>query len=259
MSLRLAWLGHSTTVLDVQGVRLVTDPLLTRHPGPLRRRGDAPDGRSWRETDGVLLSHLHHDHAHLPSLRLLPGVPVVTGAENAGWLRARGISPVVGLAGDDWAGIGARQGEAAVRVRLTPAVHGSRPMPHRPNGAHGHLVRAGEHTIWVAGDTELFSQMADLPRLAGAPIDLAVVPISGWGPRLSAGHMDADRAARACALVGARAAVPVHWGTLHLPGGRHLPRGWMDRAAAGFAGALRRYAPGCQAVVLHRGESVALF
>ena len=86
--------------------------------------------------------------------------------------------------------------------------------------------------------------MADLPALAGGPIDLALIPVGGWGPRLSGGHMDPVQAARACVTVGARAAVPVHWGTLHAPVSRRLPPGWMDRAGPAFAHAAARRGAG---------------
>jgi L-ascorbate metabolism protein UlaG (beta-lactamase superfamily) len=82
-------------------------------------------------------------------------------------------------------------------------------MPHRPNDANGHLLRAPEGTIWVAGDTSLYDGIADLPTLAGRRVDLAVVPIGGWGSRLSGGHMGPQEAAQACAMVRARAAVGV--------------------------------------------------
>jgi L-ascorbate metabolism protein UlaG (beta-lactamase superfamily) len=70
---------------------------------------------------------------------------------------------------------------------------------------------------------------------------------------LSGGHMDPVQAAHACAVSGARIAVPVHWGTLHAPASRRLPPGWMDRAGAAFHVALARVAPGCQALVLEPG------
>lgn len=285
MTLNLTWLGHSTVVLDVAGpqgghVRLVTDPLLQRHAGLLRRRGERP-APAWRDADAVLLSHLHHDHAELRSLRLLPGAPVLTAPANARWLRARGLRGV-GLE-DGWCPVGDIGVDVA--VRLAPAVHGHRPMPHRPNAASGHLVRVGaavpgagpdgargrpaggehgapEHgvidgatRVWVVGDTEHFPGMARLPALAGGPVDVALVPVSGWGPRLSRGHLGPAQAARVCAEVGVRVAVPVHWGTLHAPGGRDLPRGWMDHAGAAFEAAVRREAPSTQAVVLRPGES----
>jgi L-ascorbate metabolism protein UlaG (beta-lactamase superfamily) len=131
-------------------------------------------------------------------------------------------------------------------------------MPHRPNDAHGHLVQAPGTTVWVAGDTELYPDMAGLAELAGAPIDLAVVPVSGWAPRLSGGHMGHEEAARACDVVGARHAIPVHWGTLHVPAGKHLPRGWMDRPGLAFAHDAQRLAPHCEPVVLHPGDSWTL-
>jgi L-ascorbate metabolism protein UlaG (beta-lactamase superfamily) len=108
--------------------------------------------------------------------------------------------------------------------------------------------------VWFAGDTSLVDAMAAIPEQAGGPVDLALVPISGWAPRLSAGHMGPAEAAEACAVVGARTAVPVHWGTLHTPFGRHLPRGWMDRPAGLFAAAMSERAPACRVLLPQAGE-----
>jgi len=237
--LRVAWLGHSTVVLDLDGVRLVTDPLLRHHNGPLRRRGPRPASTAWTGADVVLLSHLHHDHAELSSLRMLADAPVLTGHVNAAWLRRRGLTGV-GL-DDEW-----REIVGGVAVRLVKAVHHARPMPHRPNGAYGHLVRAHGAVVWFAGDTSLYDEMAEIPRLADRPgIDLALVPIGGWGPRLSPGHMGPEEAAIACAMTRADTVLPVHWGTLHPPG-MHRFGNWMDRPFAEFRRALAATAPGCR-------------
>ncbi|GEM00293.1 MBL fold metallo-hydrolase [Cellulomonas terrae] len=254
MTLRLRWLGHASTVLDVDDVRLLTDPLLLRHAGLLRRRGAAPRPADWQGADAVLLSHLHHDHAELGSLRLLDDVPVLTAPANARWLRSRGIGAAAGLSDTHWWQVPGSD----VRLRLVPAVHVHRPMPHRPNAAHGFVVVTDSFRVWFAGDTAPFAAMADLPALAGGPIDLALVPVGGWGPRLSGGHMDAVQAARACAVVGARAAVPVHWGTLHAPVSRRLPPGWMDRAGPAFAHAAARVAPSVHVHVVEPGEQIEL-
>lgn len=251
---RVRWLGHATTVLDLDGVRLLTDPLLRGHAGLLRRRGAAPDPDHWAGADAVLVSHLHHDHAELGSLRQLPGVPVLTAPSNARWMRGRGVGAALGVPDHVWWTVPGSE----VRVRLAPAVHGDRPMPHRPNTAHGFLVDAPSARVWFAGDTAPFAAMHDLPALLGGAVDLALVPVGGWGPRLSGGHMDAQQAARACAAVHARAAVPVHWGTLHPPASRRLPPGWMDRAGPAFAAAVARFAPGCRVHVLAPGEQVRL-
>jgi L-ascorbate metabolism protein UlaG (beta-lactamase superfamily) len=248
--LRLTWLGHSSVVIDLHGVRLITDPLLLDRVGPLRRRGSRPEADSWAGADAVLLSHLHHDHAHLKSLRLLPDVPVVTAPANVPWLRRHGITEAIEL--DDGGEFVVRE---RVRVRPTPAIHGHRPMPHRPNAANGHLVQSPNVTVWIVGDTELYPEMADLPALAGAPIDIAVVPVGGWAPRLSGGHLGPAAAAQACARVGARWAVPVHWGTLHVRGAANVPMGWMDRPGPAFVDAVGRVAPDCRAVLLSPGQS----
>ncbi len=254
MTLKVRWLGHASAVLDVGGVRLLTDPLLLRHAGLLRRRGAAPRREDWQGADAVLLSHLHHDHAELGSLRLLGDVPVLSAPANARWLRGRGVAGAVGLTDTRWWTVPGSD----VRLRLVPAVHVHRPMPHRPNSTHGFLVVSDSFRVWFAGDTAPFAAMADIPALAGGPIDLALVPVGGWGPRLSGGHMDAGQAARACVSVGARAALPVHWGTLHAPVSRRLPPGWMDRAGPAFAHAAARVAPGMQVHVVAPGEQIEL-
>lgn len=265
--LRVTWLGHSTVVLDVPRTgggtaRLVTDPLLRRHAGLLRRRGERPDVDAWRGADAALLSHLHHDHAELGSLRLLGGVPVLTAPANARWLRAKGLrgvglelppAPPARPPGHDAAHLAGWHDVAGVQVRLTPAVHGDRPMPHRPNAASGHLVRGRGATVWAVGDTEHYPGVGRVRELAGGRVDVALVPVSGWGPRLSGGHLGPRGAAEVCAEVRPRVAVPVHWGTLHVPGGQHLPRGWMDHAGQAFAAACRRAAPDVRVVVLRPG------
>lgn len=242
MTLRVTWLGHSTVVLDLDGVRLVADPLVRRHAGILRRRGEQPITSAWAHADAVLLSHLHHDHAEIGSLRFFREVPMVTEPTNAWWARRKGFEGR-GLADGEWATFGH---DRPVRVRLVKAVHHSRPMPHRPNAATGHLVSGASGVVWLAGDTGLFPEMADLPALAGGVIDVAVVPVGGWGPRLSAGHLGPEEAAEACAMSGARWAVPVHWQTLHLPAMQEVPPGWMDRPGPRFEAALARTAPQCR-------------
>ncbi len=254
MGIDVTWLGHSTVVLDLDGVRLIADPLLRPNAGILRRRGRRPDEEAWAGTDAVLLSHLHHDHAELASLRRLAGAPILTAPDNAAWLRRRGLNGQ-GIDENRWVPVG--QGQA-VNVKLAPAIHHSRPMPHRPNAASGHLVAATSGNVWVAGDTELFPGLEDLPAAAGGAIDVAVVPVGGWGPRLSQGHMGPREAAIACRMVGARWAIPVHWGTLHVPGGQVWPLGWMDSAGPAFAASLALEFPRCRALVLSVGKSVAI-
>lgn len=247
--MRLTWLGHSTVVLDLDGARVLTDPLLRPHVGLLRRLAPQPDPGAWRHPDVVLLSHLHHDHAEVGSLRMLRGVPLMSDPANVAWLRRRNLDPARPLS-DDWTSVG-----PGVEVRQVPAVHGHRPMPHRPNAANGHVVRGPSGTVWIAGDTELYPEMEELPDLAGGPIDVAVVPVWGWGPRLSGGHLTPEDAARAVAMTRARFAVPVHWGTLHPPFVTRFRRSWLEQPGERFARAVAEQCPGATAVVLDPGQS----
>lgn len=281
---RLTWLGHATVVIEVGGVKLLTDPLLRTHAGLLRRHQVPPAHTTWQDSDLVLLSHLHHDHAELSSLRLLDGVPIVAAHSSARWLRKHELPAVgmpVGSAKDlrqlppaRWRTVAdlyqrarvlggqVRSASSAldnVHITLTPAVHGHRPMPHRPNAATGHAVRSGSHRIWFAGDTEDYPNLGLLAQHLGGPIDLAVVPVGGWGPRLSGGHMDPVAAAQACGRIGARSAVAVHWGTLHPPIVGGLGSGWSSSGGHTFVSALAKYAPNCRPILLLPGQSRTLY
>jgi L-ascorbate metabolism protein UlaG (beta-lactamase superfamily) len=93
--------------------------------------------------------------------------------------------------------------------------------------------------------------MADL-----APIDAALLPVAGWGPTLGPGHMDAERAAEAAALLRPAVAVPIHWGTLH-PRGRR--RGaWFHRPPHRFAARVAQLAPEVDVRVLEPGAALEL-
>ena len=74
VTLAMRFVGHSTVRLEIAGTVLLTDPVLGARVGPLLRTGPAPSPGAWVDTDLVLLSHLHGDHLHLPSLRLLSAV-----------------------------------------------------------------------------------------------------------------------------------------------------------------------------------------
>jgi len=232
---RATWLGHSTLVLDLGGTRILTDPLLRSRLGMLRRRGDVPVHRHVDDVDAVLVSHLHHDHADLPSLRRLGHAPVVTHPANVPWVNRQKLG-VLEASGTDWVAV-----SPGVEVLLVRADHGARPMPHRPNGATGMLVRGGGVVVWFAGDTSLHDDMALLPELAGAPVDLALLPIGGWGPRLSPGHLGPDEAAQAAARSGALHVLPIHYGTLHPSGWPSGRLGWTTEPGERFAEALGRH------------------
>jgi L-ascorbate metabolism protein UlaG (beta-lactamase superfamily) len=200
---RVLYVGHSTVLVEMDGVRLLTDPLLGGRVLHLRRIAPV-DRRSLEGLDAVLVSHVHLDHLHLPSLRRLGReTPVVVPPGVGRLLRRKGFTEVSELA------VGAELRIGALVVRGVPAVHDDRRRPFRLRAdPMGHLIR-GTRSVYFAGDTDLFPEMAGL-----APVDVALLPIWGWGPSLgSGGHMDPGEAADAARLLRASVAIPIHWGT----------------------------------------------
>ncbi|MFF8598253.1 MBL fold metallo-hydrolase [Streptomyces sp. NPDC015232] len=208
--MEVTWWGHATCTVEDSGVRLLTDPLFTRRLAHLRRRRGALPPPEAARAEVVLVSHLHADHLHLPSLaRLAPGTRLVVprGAPEA----VPGLRRLVrrGLRISELAAGGELTVEG-VTVRAVPARHDGRRLPYGPHRAPalGYVVEGAART-YFAGDTGLFNGMAE----AVGPVDVALLPVGGWGPYLGHGHLDARRAAEALAALSPAAAVPVHYGT----------------------------------------------
>ncbi len=203
---RLTFLGHSTVLIEVAGVRVLTDPVLFDRIGPLRRVAGPVDPALHDGVDLVLLSHLHLDHLDLRSLRALgPGVELVVPVGAGPLVRRAGFPQVRELAA------GGRADWGSLAVEATPAVHGGFRPPFGPRAAAlGYVIEGADARVYFAGDTDVFAGMASL-----APdLDVALLPVWGGGPTLGRGHLDPARAARALELLRPRYAVPIHWGTL---------------------------------------------
>lgn len=203
--LALDFIGHSAVVLDLDGVRLLTDPVTRARVGPLRRVEPVPARDRLRDIDAILISHLHWDHLDVPSLRDLGrDIPTFVPAGSGSWLRGAGFTDVRELTVGGTASIG------GVVVRAVTAIHSGYRPPFGPTAPPlGYVVR-GSRSVYFAGDTDLFEGMGDF----GEPIDVALIPVWGWGPTLGRGlHLDPLRAAQALRLIRPRAAVPIHWGT----------------------------------------------
>lgn len=245
--LRATYLGHATALLEAGGARLLTDPLLRGSLlGVLRRRHIRPE-LELRGLDAVLISHVHRDHLDLPSLRRLGrGTPIVVPAGAGPLLAREGFTAVHEVRAGDRLEFG------ALRVEATPAVHGASRRGAGPTEALGYLVDGADARAYFAGDTEIFDGMADLAE----GLDLALLPIWGWGPTLGAGHMNPEQAAAALELLRPRRAVPIHWGT-YTPIGAPRIWPWMSHwPAAGFAEQARSTAPDTEVVILAPGETL---
>ena len=244
---RLTFVGHSTVLVEMAGERLLTDPLLVDGVGHIRRRVPAPDVEALSTLSAILISHAHADHLHPPSLRRLGATcPVIAPRGCARHLRRAGSGTVIEL--DE----GERHAVGAVGIEAVPAHHDGRRHPLGPSiPALGFLIE-GTARIYFAGDTDLFDGMAEL---AGR-VDVALLPVGGWGPRLPPGHMDPDAAARATALIRPAVAVPIHWGTMRSIG---APRAVSSRLpAVAFADTVARMDTGTDVRILQPGEALDL-
>lgn len=249
--MEITWWGHATCTVQDSGARVLTDPLFARRLAHLRRRRGALPPAQAAVADVTLVSHLHADHLHIPSLaRLAPDTRLlvprgarrsVPGLRRLTHLRITEVAP----------GDRVRIGDLVVRA--VPARHDGRRLPVGPHRAPalGYVIE-GESRTYFAGDTALFDGMAD----EVGPVDVALLPVGGWGPYLGEGHLDAGRAADALARLRPGSAVPVHYGT-YWPIGMdtvrphefHTPGSEFVRLAA-------ERAPGVTVHRLEHGESV---
>jgi L-ascorbate metabolism protein UlaG (beta-lactamase superfamily) len=243
------YLGHSTVLLEVPGLRILTDPFLRDRLGPLRRHGPVPEPAAMGPIEIVAISHAHPDHFDRASLEALTGDPLVIvprgigGAVRRAGLRAREV--VVG-----------EQVSIAPRWTITalPARHWR--WPAAPTTATvGYLIEGpGRIGIYFAGDTSRFD---GLRNLAGR-VDLALLPIGTWGPHMTPGHLSPRSAAQVARDIGARVAVPIHWGTLYPAGAHRILGERLTGPGVRFEAWSRLLAPGLDVRPLQPGDATTV-
>ena len=246
---RLTFLGHSTVLVDLDGVRVLTDPMLGHMAGAIRRQWPVASRTALADLAAVFISHGHWDHLDMSSLRSLPDAPELIVPVGLGRIVAKAVPGVVHevRAGD-------RLQVGDLTLEAVHAEHSRRrSLFTTSEDALGVLI-TGSSGVYFAGDTELFPAMADL---AGR-VDVALLPVGGWGPRLGAGHMDPVRAAEAAGRISPAVAIPIHWGTLYPLGLRRLARRRFERPGPTFRTAVAARAPGVEVRILAPGESMAL-
>ncbi len=245
---RIVFVGHSTVLIELEGVRMLTDPVLVSRVAHLRRHAPMVGEGVFAEPDAVLISHLHHDHLDLASLRRLGRTtPLIVPPGAARWLGGKGFDSVTELS------VGESTSVGALTVTAVEARHDGRRLGGPRAEAVGYLVR-GKRVVYFAGDTELFGEMENF---VPSP-DIALVPVAGWGPRLGSGHMSSTEAAKAVALIGPRIAIPVHWGTFMRIGLARRHRESLNDAPHSFAEEVANLAPDVEVRILAPGEGTGL-
>ncbi len=213
----LVWIGHASFLLTLGGKRILTDPVLGPRMGHLKRLSDAgiPLGEL-PPIDIVVVSHNHRDHLDPWSISKLGDKPTyVVPLGNARVIRSSAGSAAKVIELDWWETtcIG------SVEVTLVPARHWSMHFPwDRNDGLWGGFVMKGpEGTAYHSGDTGFWDRFEEIGKRAGS-IDWAMLPIGAYEPRwmMEPQHMNADEAAKAARLLGAKNFVAMHWGTFKL-------------------------------------------
>lgn len=252
---RVHYIGHATVLVDIGRIRVLTDPLLRNRVLFLQRHGrnPAPELLAERPPDIVLLSHLHYDHADLPSLRRVSPETTIIAPRGSGKYLKR------------WTGIEVHEvieGDKVqvddVEITALPAEHGQAHSIPRPMETCLSYVMRNRLSVYFAGDTDLFDEMHNVGQ--DFDLDMALLPVWGYSHRVGTGHLTPLTAAQALQRLRPRVAVPIHWGSFRFPGPHALWQGvnHLSSPPHAFAEHASHLAPQTEVRVLQPGESTSL-
>lgn len=219
--LRVTWLGHSTVLLEIDGVRVLTDPVFGQRVSPFsfigpKRFHPVPAGLAELPAlDVVLLSHDHYDHLCAETMRALAkvDVPIVTSLGVGARLERLGIA-AERITELDWGEYVTVRG---LRLTATPAQHFSgRGTTDRNHTLWSSWVlQTDRHKLFFSGDTGLTDEFAEIGKNYG-PFDLVMLEIGAFDERWGDIHLGPRNALLAHAMLGGKTLLPVHWGTFNL-------------------------------------------
>ena len=221
--LRATWLGHSTVLIEIEGKRVLTDPVWgpraspSRLIGPRRFQPIPVALRALPSIDLVLVSHDHYDHLDYPTVRELAKrhVPFVTSLGVGAHLEAWGVPPARIVELDWWESH--EDPESGLTVTAAPSQHFSgRGLKDRNATLWSSLViRSSRHAVFFSGDTGLTTEYRSIREQLG-PFDLVMLEVGGLHPSWGDVHLGPANALKALAMLGGGPFLPIHWGTFCL-------------------------------------------
>jgi L-ascorbate metabolism protein UlaG (beta-lactamase superfamily) len=220
--LRITWLGHSTTLVEIDGMRILTDPIWSERASPSRwvgpRRFHPPPLAlaDLPHLDAVVISHDHYDHLDMETVRALAarGVPFHVALGVGAHLEAFGVASAQIVEHDWWEGTKLPNG---FEIVSTPSRHFSgRGVPGRVGTLWTSWALIGpSHRVFFSGDTGLTEAFREVAARVG-PFDVALLEIGQYSPDWGDIHLGPAGALEAHAMLGAKHLVPIHWGTFEL-------------------------------------------
>ena len=223
--LRVTWFGHSTTLIEIDGHRVLVDPVWCQRASPSQLFGPKrfhPPPMALQvmpKLDAIVFTHDHYDHLDMTAVRTLVGsvtqervpfiVPLGVGAHLDRW----GV-PASRIVELDW-------WETTTVRGLTFAAGSARHFSGRGFGDGERTLWASwsiigpTHRVFHSGDTGMFDGIADNGRRYG-PFDLTLIKIGAYSELWPNIHLDPEEAIRVHTLVQGKAMVPIHWATFNL-------------------------------------------
>jgi L-ascorbate metabolism protein UlaG (beta-lactamase superfamily) len=253
--LRATWLGHSTVLIEIDGLRVLTDPVWgpraspSRLAGPKRFQPVPIPLHAMPPIDVVLVSHDHYDHLDYPTIRELArrDVPFVTSLGVGAHLEAWGVPHERIIELDWWESHTLPSSD--LTVTAAPSQHFSGRSLNDRNATlwSSFAIRSRRHAVFFSGDTGLTTEYAAIRERLG-PFDLVMLEVGGFHPSWGHIHLGPENALEAHALLGGGAFLPVHWGTFSL-----AMHAWDEPAESLLALGPKR---GAQLVMPRLGEPV---
>jgi len=221
--LRATWLGHSTVLLEIDGVRVLTDPVWgvraspSRLVGPRRFQPVPVPLRALPPIDVVVISHDHYDHLDYPTILQLRkrDVPFITSLGVGAHLEAWGVRAENVVELDWWESYALPR--SGLTITAAPSQHFSGRTPGSRNSTlwSALVIRSPRHAVFFSGDTGLTREYQDIRARLG-PFDLVMLEVGAFHPAWGDMHLGPGNALEALRLLGGGPFLPIHWGTFAL-------------------------------------------
>jgi L-ascorbate metabolism protein UlaG (beta-lactamase superfamily) len=248
--MRTWWLGHASVLLEIDGVRVLTDPVFSKRVSPFQFAGPARMHpvplplEQWKNIDAVVISHDHFDHLDMDTIRHLSsgGTHFYVGLGIGAHLQRWDV-PAAQIHEMDWWDRAEIKG---VAIHCTPARHysGRKSMDNSTLWTSW-MLKGPSHSAYYSGDTGYARHFRDIRERLGTP-QLALIKVGAYGDTWLDIHMNPEAAVQAHQDLGAAALLPVHWATFNL-----AYHDWSEPAVRTVAAAAKQ---GVQVITPRVGE-----